>query len=196
MREMLDDSDRVTKEHSTHDSWWDGPRNYSYVNRNVVSICQTNTIREFLFAFFKGKIGFDIGGPGKINCAYGLDINFETARGINADGQCLPFKDNSIDFLISFHTLEHLPDIKRALAEWIRTLKPEGLVFAIMPDKKYFSHSNDPHIIKSLQAPSEMEPVEMESILDGFLDQIEILLFDSRKNNFDFDIVFRKKGEK
>jgi len=193
MREMIDDSDRIVKEHSKYDSWWDGPRNYQYVNRNVISICQSDAIREFLFAFFKGGIGFDIGGPGKTNLCHGFNIDLGT-RGINADGQHLPFKDNSVDFFVSFHTLEHIFDVRKALGEWIRALKPGGIVFAVMPDKKYFSHNNDPSTPQPLQAVSEMRPFEMKKILNEFQDQIEILLFDSRKNNFDFDIVFRKKG--
>lgn len=190
MREMKDDSDRIVKEHSTHDSWWDGPRRYSYVNRNVIGSCQTNTIKRFLAMFYKDKTGFDIGGPGDYGML-GLDIMPNTH--INADGQYLPFRDNSIDYLFSSHALEHIPNPKLALSEAIRVLKPGSVAFIIMPDKRHFRHENAPTTCKPQQAPSEMEPSELKLILSDFDEKIEILCFDTRQNNFDFEVIFRKK---
>jgi SAM-dependent methyltransferase len=193
--EGVSEADRATREHAKHDSWWDGPKMYAHVNRNIISMCQTNTIRDFIAAFFKDGIGFDIGGPGfwKRGGPYGLDIDPITAETVNADGACLPFKDNSLDYIFSFHTFEHISKPKQALDEWIRVVKPGGLIYTVIPDKRYFTHSKDPKICEALQAPNEIEPFEMENILNDFSDKIEILMFNSRNNFFDFDFLARKK---
>src|SRR4030042_6949264 len=116
-RESVSEADRATREHGKHDSWWDGPKMYAHVNRNIVSMCQTNTIRDFIAAFFKDGIGFDIGGPGfwKRGGPYGLDIDPVTAETVNAAGMCLPFKDSCLDYIFSFHTFEHISNPTQAL---------------------------------------------------------------------------------
>lgn len=46
-----------------------------------------------------------------------------------ADVMSLPYDDQSFDFVMAAHVLEHLPDPQRALEEMIRVLKPGGMVF-------------------------------------------------------------------
>ena len=48
---------------------------------------------------------------------------------LQADVMSLPYEDQSFDFVMAAHVLEHLPDPQRALAEMIRVLKPGGIVF-------------------------------------------------------------------
>ena len=43
------------------------------------------------------------------------------------------FRDNSLDYVFSSHCLEHLKDWDRALALWIRKLKPGGILFLYLP---------------------------------------------------------------
>lgn len=52
---------------------------------------------------------------------------------IIASGDNLPFKDNSIDYVISSHVLEHFVDPIKTLKEWYRIIKPGGYIFAIVP---------------------------------------------------------------
>lgn len=54
---------------------------------------------------------------------------------VMADGAALPFLDESLDFVISSHVLEHLPDTIGALKEWYRVVKPGGYLFMILPHK-------------------------------------------------------------
>lgn len=44
------------------------------------------------------------------------------------DAEDLPFKDQSIDAVLMVATFHHLPDVKKALAEFSRVLKPGGKV--------------------------------------------------------------------
>lgn len=55
---------------------------------------------------------------------------------IIASGDKLPIKDESQDFVISSHVLEHFPDPIKALNEWYRVIKKGGYIFAIVPHKE------------------------------------------------------------
>jgi len=45
----------------------------------------------------------------------------------------IPVPDNSFDFLVSAHTLEHLPDTIRTLNEWRRVVRTGGILFLVLP---------------------------------------------------------------
>ncbi|MBS0018667.1 MAG: methyltransferase domain-containing protein [Arthrospira sp. SH-MAG29] len=47
------------------------------------------------------------------------------------------FDDNAFDFIISSHVLEHTPNPGQMLEEWIRIVKPGGIVYFVIPDKRY-----------------------------------------------------------
>jgi SAM-dependent methyltransferase len=45
--------------------------------------------------------------------------------------------DDSQDFLLSCHVLEHLPDPIGAVRTWLRVLKPGGVLLLAIPDKRF-----------------------------------------------------------
>jgi predicted SAM-dependent methyltransferase len=45
--------------------------------------------------------------------------------------------DNSVDFVMSSHVLEHLPNPAIAIKEWLRVVKSGGIVFFIVPDMRH-----------------------------------------------------------
>lgn len=45
--------------------------------------------------------------------------------------------DDSYDFLISAHVIEHTKDPIGALEQWCRIVRPGGLIYLIVPDKRY-----------------------------------------------------------
>lgn len=54
------------------------------------------------------------------------------------DGQVLSkFKDNSQDFVIANHFLEHVIDPIRSLRNFYRVLKPGGIMYMAVPDKRF-----------------------------------------------------------
>jgi glycosyltransferase involved in cell wall biosynthesis len=55
---------------------------------------------------------------------------------IVSPGDQLPFEDNSVDFVISSHVIEHFPDPIKALKEWYRVVKPRGYLYIIAPHKE------------------------------------------------------------
>jgi SAM-dependent methyltransferase len=55
---------------------------------------------------------------------------------IVSPGDQLPLADNSVDFVISSHVIEHFPDPIKALREWYRVVKPGGYLYIIAPHKE------------------------------------------------------------
>jgi anaerobic magnesium-protoporphyrin IX monomethyl ester cyclase len=54
---------------------------------------------------------------------------------IVAGGDAIPRSDDSQDFVVSSHVLEHFPNPIKALLEWDRLLRPGGVIFMIVPHK-------------------------------------------------------------
>lgn len=55
---------------------------------------------------------------------------------IVAQGDNIPVPDESYDFIVSSHVLEHFPDSIKTLKEWHRIIKKGGYIFAIIPHKE------------------------------------------------------------
>jgi SAM-dependent methyltransferase len=51
-----------------------------------------------------------------------------------ADAQLLPFADNTFDTVISCETVEHLTNVRAALGEFARVLRPNGRLFLTTPN--------------------------------------------------------------
>lgn len=55
---------------------------------------------------------------------------------IVANGDDLPFKDETLDYVISSHVIEHFFDPVKTIKEWLRVVKKGGYIFIIAPTKK------------------------------------------------------------
>lgn len=53
-----------------------------------------------------------------------------------APGDDLPFKENTVDFVISSHVIEHFYDPVKTIKEWLRVVKPGGYIYIIAPHKE------------------------------------------------------------
>ncbi len=67
--------------------------------------------------------------------------------------------NESFDFLISAHVIEHMKNPLFALEQWARVLKPGGLIYMIVPDKrvtfdKKRVRTNTAHIVLDYKQPS------------------------------------------
>ncbi len=71
--------------------------------------------------------------------AEGVDLNGHViAHGVSmalqaAPAQDLPFDDGLFDVLVSFHMVEHVPDIDAVLRELVRVLRPGGRMLLVYP---------------------------------------------------------------
>lgn len=80
----------------------------------------------------------------------------------------LPFNDNSIDYIYSSHTLEHLylDQAKDLLDECFRVLKVSGVIRIIVPDLKLY-------ISQYISGTSE-EDNQWHTKADKFIDQLQL----------------------
>jgi SAM-dependent methyltransferase len=53
------------------------------------------------------------------------------------DAYALPFHANSLDYVASSHVLEHTANPVKAICEWYRVLRPGGIIYLVVPDRRY-----------------------------------------------------------
>eukprot|EP01062_Namystynia_karyoxenos_P054048 TRINITY_DN44186_c0_g1_i1.p1 TRINITY_DN44186_c0_g1~~TRINITY_DN44186_c0_g1_i1.p1 ORF type:complete len:456 (+),score=97.02 TRINITY_DN44186_c0_g1_i1:100-1467(+) len=92
-----------------------------------------------------GACAMPVPVPRRVNMSY-IDHTaertrncFETERSVGvdivADAVALEgIPDASFDLLIAFHVLEHMHDVVRSMAAWLRVLRPGGLLVLGVPD--------------------------------------------------------------
>jgi SAM-dependent methyltransferase len=62
-----------------------------------------------------------------------VDLDSPVAK-VHADATQLPFEDESFDFAMCVHVLEHIPDDRKALGEFFRVLRPGAqAIFQVPP---------------------------------------------------------------
>lgn len=59
----------------------------------------------------------------------------------------IPLYDNTVDYVVSSHVMEHVPDLLRAWREWERVVRPGGYFLWIVPN---------PDALKSDERPLEL----------------------------------------
>lgn len=93
-----------------------------------------------------GSIGTEIGAgaspvPGPtpppiyVDCfkSFGADPNRADFYG---HACALPFHDHALDYVIASHVLEHVANPIAALVEWYRVLRPGGIIYLVVPDRR------------------------------------------------------------
>ena len=105
----------------------------------------------------------------------------------------MPIPDNTYAIIESSHSLEHMENTEWTLREWIRILKPGGLLLIVVPDGEF--HKHDMSLEKPLgeRCFIEWDANDFDKCLKKMTDVIDIIQFNTRKNRFDIDIVLRKK---
>jgi len=69
----------------------------------------------------------------------------------------LPFKDNSLDCLMTIRMLHHVKDVPSLFKEISRTLKPKGKFILEYPNKRHFLE-----VVKAIFGKSKMKPFSLE----------------------------------
>ena len=97
----------------------------------------TQKQRDLLVKWCVGH-GIDVGcGPRKIHPdAIGIDLFNQPGvdmPGISGDDLWM-FENESLDYVVASHSLEHFADTKKTLKEWDRVLKKGGTLGIIVPD--------------------------------------------------------------
>jgi SAM-dependent methyltransferase len=80
------------------------------------------------------------------------------------EGDALPFKDEAFDFVICSHVLEHFYDPIKTVNEWLRVVKPRGLVFVIFPHKDRTFDKDKPRTTMEELRKRHAEPPEKQPV--------------------------------
>lgn len=93
-----------------------------------------------------GKIGTEIGAgdaplpgleprPIYVDCYKSFGA-MECLADYYGHATSLPFHDHSLDYVIASHVLEHVGNPVAALAEWYRVLRPGGIIYLVVPNRR------------------------------------------------------------
>jgi SAM-dependent methyltransferase len=120
------------------------PRFYYFLIEFISPVCSN---RRPLKRFLESAEGLVLNiGSGNSPCQVGV-VNVDMMDYENVDIVCdihyLPFKDNSIDAVMSVAVMEHVREPAVVLKELRRVLKPGGRVFSVIPFMQPFHAS--PH---------------------------------------------------
>jgi len=78
----------------------------------------------------------------------GVDVDADALAGqdrecVQADMRALPFDGASFDGALAVHSIEHVPDPDRALAEAARVLRPGGVAVFVTPNRLTFGRPDE-----------------------------------------------------
>jgi ubiquinone/menaquinone biosynthesis C-methylase UbiE len=121
--------------------------------REVLEVgCGTGLILKRLEGAAKSLTGLDI-SRGML--AEARQRGFAVTEGSATD---LPFEDESFDLAFSFKVLAHVPDIRRALAEMARVVRPGGIVVA-----EFYNRLSVRRLAKVLGGPGRISAARTEA---------------------------------
>ena len=158
--------------------------------RTVEALFREHEIRyQFAGAYVRGKDVLDVAcGTGMgteylrrqgAKTSWGLDINREAVqfaemnyrlcRFAECDASQMPIPDNSLDIVVSFETVEHLPDAAKFLLECRRVLRLGGLFICSTPNHTVYRwYGRNPFHVR------EFEVEEFIDLLEGLVGQTDV----------------------
>ncbi len=88
------------------------------------------------FDFYLRGEGIDVGaGPDTLRLPEGTPGTVRSWDVADGDAQYLAGVPNaSMDFVYSSHCLEHTRSVRETLFNWLRVLRPSGVLFVVVPD--------------------------------------------------------------
>ena len=90
---------------------------------------------------------------------------------VHADATTLPLRDASLDVVVSFETLEHVPDAEAMVREIRRVLQPDGWLILSTPNRAFGPpelHTNNPFHIREFTAD------ELRALLASYFASVEL----------------------
>lgn len=114
-------------------------------------------------------------------------------RSILANPENLPFKTESIDYIVALHMLEHVSNPMEILLYWGALLKPGGGIGLILPISEYTWNATGDHSQYGHKWNTSAEI--FRKLYDTYLkDVFELELIDTLPYKISFDVVLRKPG--
>lgn len=141
--------------------------------------------------------GLDLGCSNrKKSCwAIGVDINREGGKIPeliwNAEEE-LPFRSQTLDFVMGTHIAEHLKDPATSIVRWMKKIKRGGFLILIIPDKNFV-----PNIGTKGCDPSHLNDWTPEDFKEQILPKLEIIPhevieYGAIGNNWSFKCILRR----
>jgi len=93
------------------------------------------------------------------------------SRLVRGDGTCLPLMDASIDLIVSFETIEHVPDARALVSELRRVLTPGGRLVLSTPNRAFGPpqrHTANPFHVR------EFTPDELRGLLRASFEEVHL----------------------
>ena len=91
---------------------------------------------------------------------------------LQGDAAAIPLPDASVDVVVSFETIEHVPDHDRMLAEIRRVLRPDGSLLLSSPNRPEYTekaHFANPYHVK------ELDENQLRTLLSRHFSHLSIL---------------------
>lgn len=165
------------------------PKNY---DRALDFGCGVGRLTRAWASWFSECVGVDVSSE-MVSRARELNRGFSNCKFIANDSDNLPFSDCAFDFVSSFIVLQHLRSerqILRFVAEFVRVLRPGGVIVFQLPDKPSFRRRIQGrrrlwsllHALglreKFLYEKLELTPIRMEGVsaarMRGFLENLNV----------------------
>jgi SAM-dependent methyltransferase len=145
--------------------------------RRVLDVaCGTGYGTAMLAAAGRSAVGVDLDPP---TVAYARR-RYGSAEYLVGDAAALPFEDAAFDLVVSFETIEHVPEPERVLAELRRVLAPDGWLVVSTPNKHEYLVENEFH-------EREFTHEEFVELLGGAFASVELYL----QHNWNSSAVLR-----
>ena len=172
---------------------------------------EADKIKYLVVPYTRGR-GLDVGcGPNKAFPHFiGVD-NFNDTRqfGIGMKPDVVVedatkldiFTDQSMNFVFSSHTLEHIEDTEKALREWWRVIKPSGYLILYLPHKDLYPNIGQPGA--NTDHKHDFLPEDIINIMRG-IKGFDLLINEDRDNDngegqpgneYSFLQVYRKRSD-
>jgi SAM-dependent methyltransferase len=106
----------------------------------------------------------------------GVDVERAVLEGqgretVAADMRELPFPDDEFDGAIAVHSIEHVPDPERAVAEMARVVKPTACAVIVTPNRLTFARPDE---IVDPYHYVELDPPALAALCRRFFESVEL----------------------
>lgn len=160
------------------------PKGFEIHQLNGLNIgCGGRTISDYLLPIDIMREGGGISG----------EHNQHTKHALLSMPDALPFRENSVDFIVALHMLEHVGDPVSVIHHFLDVLKPGGGIGIVVPDWRYtwdarFDHSELGHKWNCTSAL-------VEKLYDeNWKDRCVLEQCNTYPYKMSFDFVLRKNG--
>lgn len=109
----------------------------------------------------------------------------------------LPFRSQTLDYILSCHSIEHLERPEIAIIQWLKKIKRGGYLILVVPDKRYIPNigtkDGDPSHLHDW-APKDFEKEVLNKVIDVMGTRMLLQIIENREigNKWSFIVVIKR----